>query len=437
MHLQYALVGLLASAFGHTGALQIGANGKNALGDAPDSPRLAAVDNELKLGNKSALEKFWQDMKGKAPLVEAIPGGNGDFFVTYLWRGDKNTTHVHMIGGLPSSGPKPLARFLDTDLWHHTERMPKDARYSYGFLVNWARGKPAKLQNDPLGAKIYAEQSVVELPGAPPQTWSEKIDGVPEGKLETFKVKSDFLKFDRAITVYTPSGYDPKRADNGLLIVFDGESCGGDLEGFNPIPGHIILDNLIATKGIAPMVAVFVESGNTRDRDLGCYPPFVNFLAKELVPWIRARYKVTADPTRVVVSGFSRGGLGAAYCAFKHPELFGNVLTQSGAFWWHPDADSDALLPSKLRTRKALDREPGWLTRQIVASPKLPVRFYIEAGKFEEVILSESRRLHDVLQAKGHSVIYREFTGDHDYITWRGSFADGLLALIAKKSDQP
>jgi enterochelin esterase-like enzyme len=37
-----------------------------------------------------------------------------------------------------------------------------------------------------------------------------------------------------------------------------------------------------------------------------------------------------------------------------------------------------------------------------------------------------------VLRAKGCVVHYHEFNGDHDYITWRGSLADGLLALVGK-----
>jgi enterochelin esterase-like enzyme len=27
-------------------------------------------------------------------------------------------------------------------------------------------------------------------------------------------------------------------------------------------------------------------------------------------------------------------------------------------------------------------------------------------------------------------VSYHEFPGGHDYLTWRGSFADGLVALV-------
>jgi pimeloyl-ACP methyl ester carboxylesterase len=39
------------------------------------------------------------------------------------------------------------------------------------------------------------------------------------------------------------------------------------------------------------------------------------------------------DPRRVIVTGSSAGGLAAAYVALMRPDLFGNVLSRSGAFW--------------------------------------------------------------------------------------------------------
>jgi enterochelin esterase-like enzyme len=83
-----------------------------------------------------------------------------------------------------------------------------------------------------------------------------------------------------------------------------------------------------------------------------------------------------------------------------------------------------------------LDRETGWLTRQFAETKPVPVRFYLESGRFEVGlgggIRAETRRLRDVLEAKGCTAIYRESVGDHDYAVWRGSFADGLLALFAQ-----
>ncbi len=403
--------------------------------ESVESPRLAALLRELQK-EPAAVDRFCKEYQGKAPLIEAVPGEEGEFRVSYIWRAQEGTLRVYLFGGMPRGGAKELRRLGDSPLWYWTERLPKGARYSYSFYVTKGEPPASKLLPDPWAAHTYADDSVVELPGAKPQLWSERLAGVPQGKLEAFTLKSEFLKMDRTITVYTPAGYAPKGEPVGLLIVFDGESSGGDLKGFNPIPGPIILDNLIAKKRIDPVVAVFVESGQTRDRDLGCYLPFAEFVARELIPWVRSHFRVMTDPRRTVVSGFSRGGLGAAFCAFRHPELFGNVLAQSGAFWWHPDADRDRRLTPEKRQLAALGRESGWLTRQFASSPVKRVRFYLEAGQFEinegGGIRTESRRLRDVLEAKGYRVTYSEHPGGHDYIVWRGTFADGLLALLGK-----
>jgi enterochelin esterase family protein len=106
----------------------------------------------------------------------------------------------------------------------------------------------------------------------------------------------------------------------------------------------------------------------------------------------------------------------------QHPTQF-DVLSQSGAFWWSPKRDEG--------------EEPNWLSREYISTARKPIRFYLEAGLFENdirgtggQILVTNRQLRDVLRAKGYTIFYHEFPGGHDYLTRRGSFADALLALI-------
>lgn len=70
-------------------------------------------------------------------------------------------------------------------------------------------------------------------------------------------------------------------------------------------------------------------------------------------------------------------------------------------------------------------------------SPKLPLKFYMDAGSFEVdlnggggAILEPSLHMRDVLLAKGYEVHYQENVGGHDYLSWRGSLSDGLIALV-------
>jgi enterochelin esterase-like enzyme len=114
----------------------------------------------------------------------------------------------------------------------------------------------------------------------------------------------------------------------------------------------------------------------------------------------------------------------ASYCGLNHSDVFGNVLSQSGSYQWYP-----GLLDQSPPTTG----EPSELVRQFALSPHLPVRFYLEAGRFEDSfgasLLSENRHFRDVLRAKGYDVHYSEFSGGHDFMTWRSTFANALMAL--------
>jgi enterochelin esterase family protein len=206
------------------------------------------------------------------------------------------------------------------------------------------------------------------------------------------------------------------------------------------IPGPATLDNLISEKRVPPVVGLFIDHPpGLRNPELACNLKFLDSLNTEMIPWVRDHYNATKDPKRTLVGGLSFGGLSAACAALHHPETFGNVLAQSGGFSWIPPRTGEDLI-ARLRTYDP-DDEPNWLTRQFIASPRLPIRFYITAGKdeFDALgggILITSRQLRDVLVAKGYEVHYDEFYGGHDFLSWRGSLADGLIALLGNNQTQ-
>ena len=139
----------------------------------------------------------------------------------------------------------------------------------------------------------------------------------------------------------------------------------------------------------------------------------------------------------MVVGGSSFGGLAATCAGLSHPQTFGNILAQSGSYWWTPPQSDNS-------SDSATDPEPNWIAKQFIASPKQPLRFYLDAGS-EEIdlsgngnsILLTSRNLRDVLLAKGYDVHFQEFAGGHDYLSWRGTFAEGLIVLAGNAPIKP
>jgi len=306
--------------------------------------------------------------------------------------------------------------------------MRGDLRFTYRFLVDvkpgdnaqrWARIDPLnphrmEISLDEMGAQTV-EYSIAAMPRAPSESWIVKSPEVPAGTVTQHAFRSAILSNERTIWVYTPSGYVANaQAGYPLLMLFDGFSYQ------NWIPGPVTLDNLTHAGRIPPMVAVLI--GNARDSrssELGNNPALVECLSKEVLPWVHDHWNVTSDPARSIVGGYSFGGLAAAFVALRRPDLFGNVLSQSGAFWRGNDKDV----------------KWEWLVGQYEAAPRLPLRFFLEAGVLEDVsrdgptLLAANRRLVSVLKRKGYAVVYQEVGGTHEPVQWRGEFAEGLMSL--------
>lgn len=421
------------------------------------SPLLAVLKKNLDSGKREALESFWDDVEARGtPLIEAIPGDETHMWVTFLWRAQEETTNVLVASWFGRNNDiwnhdadpirdNLLVHLKGTDVWHKTYRVRNDARTTYMLapnhsLIPWRDVKPKEMAKykaayrlDPLNPRSHlkprhvlwkgredVKQSIVELPAAPPQRWVTRQPGTPKGVVELHRVTSKILGNQRRIWVYTPPAYKPIGTPYHLLILFDGWHYS------QTIPTPTILDNLIAHRGLPSIVAVMVDEPTAKDRvlDLGCYAPFNDFLALELIPWIRQQYHVTEEPGESIVGGLSRGGLAAAYAAFQRPDLFGNVISQSGYFSW-PAGDGEFAG----QDNEELDRRYGWLIRQYVSRDMRPLRFYLEAGLFEDGIF-QNRHMRDVLRAKGHRVYYSEFSGGHDFLVWQGTLADALLSLL-------
>ena len=237
-----------------------------------DSPRLAALAKELTPDHSAALDKFWKELHGHAPIVEPVPDDPHTSHVTFVWRGDGNVRKVGLLGGPPTAEfGSPLRRLKDTELWYRTDRIPNDARFVYRFLL----GVPDRLGEDPQReaklAKFWKEHpprpdplnpnpaaggqgSLLELSEAPPQPWLQRIPGLP-GRISNLMGKflpspvsehtlnSEILKQDRHYGIYLPPDYDAKGPECGLLVLFDGNGCRQMVN--NPFPVEVILDNLI------------------------------------------------------------------------------------------------------------------------------------------------------------------------------------------------
>jgi len=441
----FTLLIMTASLSATSSVMPVDQERTGTLDDQLSSPRLLALRDRLTSGDRTALDKFWKEISEQgAPMIEPAAGSDRDVLVTMLWRAREETRNVFIfrLGDVSKS----MTRLLDTDLWYKTFRLQKGARFIYQFAANLPDPKEwggvirfaGVVRNDPLNPLQFTEHydefnpyegnsfSAVELPTAEPQTWNVVRPNVPTGRVQRDKFRSTLLGNERSIWIYTPHSYTAGKKPYGLLVLTDGGIA------VNTARVATTLDNLIAAGLVPPLVAVMVENPN-RWRELSCNPVYADFLAQEIVPWARANYSATDRPEQTIIGGSSLGGLQAACVGLKHSEVFGNVLSQSGAFDWKPEGE----------------KEWEWLNRQFAASPRLPLRFSFEAGLLEGTwwwrslpqrdatpsppALMVNRNLRDTLTSKGYPVHYTEFNGNHGSLNWRGTLASHLIALVGIK----
>lgn len=378
-----------------------------------NSPRLHQLQAALNQGKQAALAAFWAEIIAQgAPLIEA--GEAGECLVTFLWRDPGNTQSVVVIQDWGADGIYEhfMTRLPGTDLWYKTRIMRSDTRTTYQLAPTPPTDptNPIPYQLDPLNPNVHvaflAEDgnhirfSSLELPDAPAQPWQEGT--AAKGTMRLYHLPGDGRRVwvYLAATVAETGIYDLPGRLGGypLLLCFDGRLYKDMLK----VPA--MLDHLVATNQIPPLIALFVDNPNRQE--LVCDAAFADYMAYQVMPWLYEHFPVTHNPVQTVVAGSSYGGLAAAYLGLRHPQRFGRVLAQTGWFRWRPEGDP----------------EFHWLARQYAQSPTLPLRFYLDVGNLEvaqmrdggPTQLAANRHLRDVLLAQGYPVAYLEYSGSQD-----------------------
>lgn len=158
-----------------------------------------------------------------------------------------------------------------------------------------------------------------------------RIDSDALGSLIPEDMAKETMDGDRLLYIQQPpsTGTQP-----GILILMDGEQemHPGDAAESTPA----ILDELCENKKIFPQVSVYIPAPQDRIREYACNEEFAYFLNNKLVPLLREPpFGCSDHREQTTIAGTSFGGLAATHAALTYPETFGNVLSQSGAFWWY------------------------------------------------------------------------------------------------------
>lgn len=146
-------------------------------------------------------------------------------------------------------------------------------------------------------------------------------------------VHSNILNQDRPVQICLPASYATSSQHYPVMILCDGQ--------WNFVHTAGIVE-FVSGNGVAPeMILVGIVHDN-RDDDLvpattvpdnysGQAADFLDFVGKELIPYIENKYRT--QPFRIL-AGISYGGLFTHYAMITQPDLFNAYIAADPSLWW-------------------------------------------------------------------------------------------------------
>ena len=274
---------------------------------------------------------------GRGPADTLVsPEVHADRTVTFRIRAPQATT-VTLTGdwlATPASstgGMLPMTKGAD-GVWTATSGPLEATVHLYSFTVDGMT--IADPVNPRMKLRVRTSASLVEVPGTPTPLW--QMRDVAHGSLDWNVHHSAVYNDTHEFLVYLPPDYFRSTARYPVLYLVHGA---GDtaLAWSTAGAANLILDNLIAEKKAVPMIVVMPFNGTSNPAPAAAAAgatrgggaaatsspsPFEEYMLKELIPYVDAKYRVAPGRQNRAMAGLSAGGAATYNVGVKHLELF-------------------------------------------------------------------------------------------------------------------
>ena len=341
------------------------------------------------------------------PLIE--PG-----HVTFVYRGQAEEVHLRSwIAGLSTA--QPLEPLEGSDLWALTIELPDKSRFEYKFEVVTNGNRQLVLDDlngvlahDPFGANSVCQCHGYKRPG-----WTMHDPESRSGTLATLKIASRAFQETRELEIYLPAQFRRSRT-YPLLVVHDG------LDYLRYADLKNVLDNLIHRLEIPAMIVVMTQPSDRLVEYTGD-ERHARYLAEDLLPAVSSKFPLLDDSKARGLVGASLGGVAALHAAGRHPQLFGQLLLQSGSFVF-----SDL---GHHKNGPVFDPVAKFVNQYRNDPYAIAEKIYMSCGIYESLIY-ENRSLLPVLQGQGMQILFEEVRDAHNWENWRDRLRQGLTWLF-------
>ncbi len=258
----------------------------------------------------------------------------------------------------------------------------------------------------------------------------------------------------RQVDIWLPEGFDPaSKQKYAVLYMHDGQNLFDTHYGFNGQiwAADVSMQQLIDDGKVLPTIIVGIWNTPKRFEEYLPAPAFngltayqqylikgehrgamrsneyLQFIVKEIKPYIDAHYPTHKGPEHTFISGSSMGGLISAYALAVYPEVFGGAACLS-THW-----------PLSLESNDTAFSRPFmlYLAKNLPAPGSHKIYFDYGTETLDARYELHQNVMDSVMKSMGyvHGVNWetRKFEGDaHNEAAWRARFAFPLKFLMGK-----
>lgn len=207
------------------------------------------------------------------------------------------------------------------------------------------------------------------------------------------------LNRTRRIWLYLPPDYSSSKKSYPVLYMHDGQNIFDNATSYSGEWGVDEFLDSIFSAGKKEIIVIGIDNGQSKR--MNEYNPwqfqnfgkgegdeYVDFLVKNLKPYIDKHYRTLSNKKNTFIAGSSMGGLISLYAVLKYPTVFGGAGIFSPAFWTASGIDSaviakskkmnsklffyaggkegDAMVPDMIRIEKEIKKNSASPTKEII-----------------------------------------------------------------------
>ncbi len=348
----------------------------------------------------------WQESRGFPAIIN-------DTHAVFIYYTSNSVNSVSVAGDMNGWNPNldPMTQ-LDPDFnFFYRERVfEEDARIDYKFVVgsNWILDprNPNKVSGG------FGPNSELAMPNFVQPVEIIEKPTTPKGTLQT--ISTAFDGPNPKIQIYLPTGYDSGKKYRSVYFA-DGS------EYVTLGSATVILDNMIHSGEIEPVIAVFVDPWGDRANWYNCSRnDYVNFLDK-LVEYIDTNYATNATADARAHVGTSLGGQVSAQVGVSRGNVFKTIGAHSPA--WYDEDTTLGFIGCGIKEQM----------KNTFTDGSNGTSWWMTAGSYEQLIWDGVKEMEPYFDKHGvpNQVIYLH--EGHSWGAWRHTLDDFFRFWFSNK----